>query len=148
MEDFKQELEQLFDEMIRQIRLFKKKTYSPAFLRAYDQYRELFSRISIWCADAEEEEIASLARIIPEYAYQKIQRLSKRDKEKFALNFNLTMVVYIVPLFRYTKDPYCERITEQMVSSWNQMKVTKMEIGMSDFEKISSGFKKSWFFKK
>nr|WP_296262920.1 hypothetical protein [uncultured Merdimonas sp.] len=148
MEDFKQELEQLFDEMIHQIRFFKKKTYSPAFLQAYDQHQELLTRVSAWCAEAEEEEISSLAQIIPEYAYQKMQKLSRRDKEKFALNFNLTMVAYVVPLFRYTRDPYCEKITEQMVSFWNQKKVTKMEIGMSDYEKISSGFKKSWFFKK
>ena len=32
-----------------------------------------------------------------------------------------------------------------MVEKWNQKKVTKMEIGMSDYEKISSGFKRSWF---
>lgn len=31
VESLKQELEQMFDEMLRQIKLFKKKTYSPAF---------------------------------------------------------------------------------------------------------------------
>ena len=34
VESLKQELEQMFDEMLRQIKLFKKKTYSPAFLVA------------------------------------------------------------------------------------------------------------------
>ena len=46
MEELKQELEQLFDEMIHKIQLFKKKTYSPAFLEAYQDHRDLFSRIS------------------------------------------------------------------------------------------------------
>ena len=44
MEELKQELEQLFDEMIHKIQLFKKKTYSPAFLEAYQDHRNLFSR--------------------------------------------------------------------------------------------------------
>lgn len=147
MEDLRQELEQLFDEMIRQIRLFKKKTYSPAFLQAYDQYQELFGRIAAFCADARDGEMAALAQVIPEYADQKMQKFSKRDREKFALNFNLTMVVYIVPLLIHTRDPYCEKLAEQMVAAWNKKKVTKMEIGMSDYEKISSGFKKFWFFR-
>ena len=50
MEELKQELEQLFDEMIHKIQLFKKKTYSPAFLEAYQDHRNLFSRISAACS--------------------------------------------------------------------------------------------------
>ena len=132
VESLKQELEQMFDEMLRQIKLFKKKTYSPAFL-------------SSCCADMGEEALTEFAEIIPEYAFQKIQKFSKRDQEKYALNFNLAMVVYVVPLFIHTRDPLCEKLAEMMVEKWNQKKVTKMEIGMSDYEKISSGFKRSWF---
>ena len=142
VESLKQELEQMFDEMLRQIKLFKKKTYSPAFLRAYDSYRELLSGVSSCCADMGEEALTEFAEIIPEYAFQKF---SKRDQEKYALNFNLAMVVYVVPLFIHTRDPLCEKLAEMMVEKWNQKKVTKMEIGMSDYEKISSGFKRSWF---
>lgn len=145
VESLKQELEQMFDEMLRQIKLFKKKTYSPAFLRAYDSYRELLSGVSSCCADMGEEALTEFADIIPEYAFQKIQKFSKRDQEKYALNFNLAMVVYVVPLFIHTRDPLCEKLAEMMVEKWNQKKVTKMEIGMSDYEKISSGFKRSWF---
>ena len=145
VESLKQELEQMFDEMLRQIKLFKKKTYSPAFLRAYDSYRELLSGVSSCCADMGEEALTEFAEIIPEYAYQKIQKFSKRDQEKYALNFNLAMVVYVVPVFIHTRDPLCEMLAEMMVQEWNQIKVTKMEIGMSDYEKISSGFKRSWF---
>ena len=140
VESLKQELEQMFDEMLRQIKLFKKKTYSP-----YDSYRELLSGVSSCCADMGEEALTEFAEIIPEYAFQKIQKFSKRDQEKYALNFNLAMVVYVVPLFIHTRDPLCEKLAEMMVEKWNQKKVTKMEIGMSDYEKISSGFKRSWF---
>src|SRR5699024_12809580 len=54
MEELKQELEQLFDEMIHKIQLFKKKTYSPAFLEAYqdrseEHTSELQSRFDLVC---------------------------------------------------------------------------------------------------
>lgn len=101
--------------------------------------------MSSCCADMGEEALTEFAEIIPEYAFQKIQKFSKRDQEKYALNFNLAMVVYVVPLFIHTRDPLCEKLAEMMVEKWNQKKVTKMEIGMSDYEKISSGFKRSWF---
>ena len=120
VESLKQELEQMFDEMLRQIKLFKKKTYSPAFLRAYDSYRELLSGVSSCCADMGEEALTEFAEIIPEYAFQKIQKFSKRDQEKYALNFNLAMVVYVVPLFIHTRDPLCEKLAEMMVEKWNQ----------------------------
>ncbi|HJB86973.1 MAG TPA: hypothetical protein H9766_06395 [Candidatus Dorea faecigallinarum] len=145
MEELKQELEQLFDEMIHKIQLFKKKTYSPAFLEAYHDHRDLFSRISAACSGEEAIPSSELAEVIPEYAYQKMQKFSRRDREKFALNFNLTMVAYIVPLFMYTRDPVCEKLAEDMTLSWNQKQVTKMEIRVSTYEKIAAGFKKSWF---
>ena len=49
----------------------RKKTYSPAFLRAYDSYRELLSGVSSCCADMGEEALTEFAEIIPEYAFQK-----------------------------------------------------------------------------
>ena len=123
----------------------RKRPIVRLFLRAYDSYRELLSGVSSCCADMGEEALTEFAEIIPEYAFQKIQKFSKRDQEKYALNFNLAMVVYVVPLFIHTRDPLCEKLAEMMVEKWNQKKVTKMEIGMSDYEKISSGFKRSWF---
>ena len=54
-------------------------------------------------------------------------KFSKRDQEKYALNFNLAMVVYVVPLFIHTRDPLCEKLAEMMVEKWNQKKVTKMK---------------------
>lgn len=145
MEEFRQDLELMFDDMLHKIPLFKKKTYSPAFLQAFEQYRGLLGKISDQCAREGAEKADALASVIPDYALQKMQKLSRRDQEKFSLNFNLAMVAYVVPLFLYPRDPECEKLAEKMVSEWNAAKVTKMEIRLSTYEKIAAGFKKSWF---
>lgn len=148
MEKTKDNLEKLFDDMLRQINQFKRKTYSDAFLKGYDSHKEVFENIIGECSRREsaEQEILldELSAVIPDYAQDKMEKFSKRNKEKYSLNFNLAMVVYIVPMFVYTKDPFCNQIAEKMVARWNENKVTNMKIRKSDFERIDGGFKKKW----
>ena len=49
VESLKQELEQMFDEMLRQIKLFKKKTYSQLFACIRQLPGAVFRRVFLLC---------------------------------------------------------------------------------------------------
>ena len=87
MEDTKKALESLFDEMLGNIKYFKKKSYHSLFESLYEGHKELFATIARKCEGAEEEDkeglIEELASVIPEYAYLKMQEVPKRKKEMF-----------------------------------------------------------------
>lgn len=144
MEETAKELEQLFDEMLKQIPRFKRKTYADAFLESYEARKELFVQIASEVSDNDEEKILQFASAIPDHAEEVMHQFSKKEREKYSLNFNLTMVVYVIPMFLYTREPGCEKIADQMIELWNSRKITNMTIGKSDFEGISKGFKGKW----
>lgn len=144
MEETAKELEQLFDDMLKQIPRFKQKTYADAFLEGYESRKELFERIASETSEDEEVMISQLASVIPNHAEEMMNRFSRKEREKYSLNFNLTMVVYVIPMFLYTRQPDCEKIADSMIEIWNSRKITNRSIGKSDFEGISKGFKGKW----
>lgn len=147
MENIKRDLEQLFDEMLEQVKFFKRKTYDGIFKSCYNKYGKTIDAMGTLCGEASEEErdalVEQLAFIIPEYASGKMQYLSKSRKERQAVDFNMNMAVYIVPLFTYTHNQYCERVAERMVLVWNEKEVTSLTLGQSGYDDIAGGFKRS-----
>lgn len=144
MEETTKELERLFDDMLKLIPKFKQKTYADAFLKGYESRKDLFERIVSEVAGGEEATVLRLASVIPDHAEEMMNKFSKKEREKYALNFNLAMVVYVVPMFLHTREPACEKLADTMIEVWNSRKITKMAIGKSDFERISKGFKGKW----
>lgn len=148
MEDTKKALESLFDEMLGNIKYFKKKSYHSLFESLYEGHKELFASIARMCEEAKEEDkeglIEELASVIPEYAYLKMQEVPKRKKEMFSVDYNMAMAVYIIPLLTYSRDPECERIADRMVELWNKKQITSMKLGRSSFEDIAGGFRKGF----
>ena len=133
MNDIKKSLEDLFDDMIKNIQFFKKTSYHSVFKEKYEENRELFLSLSSFVDAAEESKkdriIKELATVIPDYARGKLASLSKRQKEISAIDYNMTIVVYIIPMLLYDHHPVNEAIADQLVSIWNETKVTGMEIG-------------------
>lgn len=145
MADIKRELEELFDHMHEQNSLFKRKTYADVFVREYEEHRNIFDMIILQCQQAGESEKADMingfASVIPDYIERKMMTYSKRVREKHSLDYNMTMVVYIIPMFLYTKNADCEKIAENIITQWNDRKITNMTIGKSDFDSLLQGFK-------
>ena len=54
MEDTKKALESLFDEMLGNIKYFKKKSYHSLFESLYEGHKELFASIARMCEEAKE----------------------------------------------------------------------------------------------
>lgn len=146
MEDTRKELEALFDEMLGNIKYFKKKSYQSVFEKSYEKYSRLFENLQFYCEELAEQKdrdevIRDTASVIPDYAIRKLKDIPKHKKATLSIDYNMTMAVYIIPMFTYQGLPENERIAEQMVKLWNEKKVTGNNIQMSTYEKIEGGFK-------
>ncbi|MGN1167632.1 MAG: CFI-box-CTERM domain-containing protein [Lachnospiraceae bacterium] len=152
MEKIDERLISLFEEMMTHTKEFRKKSYEGVFKKGFSEYKELPEEIRDAIVNAPEEEREVLtehfANVIPEYAYQRIQEEKKTQKkrvvERNEVDYNINMVVYVVPILNYTKDPNCEAVAKRMIELWNEKKVTSMEISYSNYESIESGFGKKF----
>lgn len=148
MEETRKALEELFDEMLEGIRYFKKKTYEDFFKEAYDRHRSLIMSLPALCEEQEADEeqvIRELAAVIPAYVKQKSQEMSKKQKSRAGMDYNLTMAVYVVPMLCYQRVPVNERIAGRMVELWNETEVTEYTLLKSEFDQIAGGFRKKLF---
>lgn len=145
-ETIRNNLEQLFEEMVVETPKFKAKSYESVFMNCYEKYEKTFEELENLCADAAEEErmelVKEAAGVIPDYARGKMQALPKRKKEGAKIDYNLSMAVYVVPAMNYGRNKYCPEIAKEMVRLWNEGDVTTLKLGNATYEDISSGFKR------
>ena len=56
------------------------------------------------------------------------------------MKYNLGMVTYVIPMFRYDRMDACEEIVDCMIERWNDHDL-ELKISKSEFEQIQGGFK-------
>ena len=115
-------LNDLFDQIIPISGDFNKKTYADSFKNAYEKYKPLFTEIAQECENSEDrqEEIEEIAAVLPDRMREVLdQESSKRKKENVLMKYNLGMVTYVIPMFRYGRMDACEEIVDCMIERWN-----------------------------
>ncbi len=145
MEETQKKLEEFFDEMVKSMKYFKKKSYEQFFKDTYTKYRDLITSLPALCEGEEEkakEALEELAAAIPMYARSKFLDVPKRKREPAGIDYNMAMAVYVVPMLVYQHDPVNERIAGRMVEIWNESQVTGLPLQKSDYEQIAGGFRK------
>lgn len=146
MNQIREELIALFEEMLPRVKDFNKASYNNIFEVGFEKYKHIVFGIAEMCKDMTlqemEEQMSAYAKILPEYALEKKQSMSKKEFEKEEVNFNMNMAVYVVPILTYTKDRSCEDMAKKMVDVWNELKISKLTLGYSSYESIAGGFKK------
>lgn len=143
LEALQQKLIDFFVEMQDYRQFFKRKLYADTFKECYEKHRGLVADIAEACekADDQEKAVETLAGAIPDYAHGQIESVkSKNKKEGLQIDYNMTMVTFVIPVLDYAKNVYCSRVIDRMVARWNEPPVT-MKISRSDFESLQSGFK-------
>lgn len=139
-------LQEMFDEMLTHVKEFRKKTYNEVFEAGYSKYRADLVELEGLLACEEEPEkamlIERLAQVLPSYAYEKIQEKSKKEKERMGVDFNINMVVYIVPFINYSKNEECIKLAHRIVELWNEKKINSLTLSYSTYEEIAGGFRK------
>lgn len=140
----KKELTALFDEMLVHGKEFKRKSYANVMEDAKKRYEHTVDAIiRCYAAVSEEEKGAlteELARVIPEHAYEKMQSVKKRSRERISVDYNMNMAVYVVPILNYSRQRDCLALTERMVELWNEKGITNMHLMHSTYDDIAGGF--------
>ena len=146
MKKIENELIIMFDDMLKQLPGFNRKTYEDKFKDAYAKYAGVMADITEACEGLSGEEldakIDAISSILPLYAKEKLSKLKKSQKDRKEVDYNMTMVVYILPMIAYARETYCFRVSERIVEIWNQEKVSSLTLSSSTFEQINGGFKK------
>ncbi|MCP1101668.1 hypothetical protein M2454_001497 [Aequitasia blattaphilus] len=150
MEIIKTTLKEFFDENLGEIGNFKKKSYDDAFKGMMEKYRPKLIAFNSYFEELPEEEreaaIEEISLVIPEYAYEKINRETKRKKDSLAIDYNMTMAVYVIPGIFQLENPYWNQVAKKTVEEWNKKEVTSLNLSESRYETITSGFKKKLCF--
>ena len=119
---------------------FHKKTYSSDIEELKRTERELMGRIAETC-DESEDSLNEIADYLPQYVCDQLGQIaSKRKREIPALDYNMNMVSYFVPLMGEIPSPRAKEFTQKMVEIWNE-KMPAYKIGQSTVAGIESGFK-------
>lgn len=140
-------LKKLYDDSLDLLNMFKRKTYAETFQILYRGNQECLNVLAEACSeDADREELEAYARVIPEYAKEKLDGISsKRKKERFFADYNMTMAVYVIPLVNYSvfhnKRDQGNPLTVRMIEIWNELPVTGYTLSESSYDLIQSGFK-------
>lgn len=143
MKEYTELLPQLFEEMLGQIKYFKKKTYQDLFESLFEKHRPLMDALQK-SYESEEGFLDRTAGIIPDYAQEKLSHLSKRKREVQMVDYNMSMAVYLIPLLKYSRQEGPARLAREMVVRWNEKNMMPLILRESSYEEISGGFKKGF----
>jgi len=137
--ELKQRLEELLE--VAKTYRFSKKEYETTFNAAYATYRDLFDALAAACEESEEA-ITELAAVLPAVLKKELETLtSKRKREGVQMDYNTTVVTYVIPLLDYNKDPNLDKLIDAFIEQWNASGTGTMLIGRASFTDIQKGFK-------
>lgn len=144
MNYIKEQLISLYDDMFEKIDKFNRLSYNDIFLEAFHKYEALVESINELLEDTPKEDrkavIDELAYVLPVYVKNKVDKLSRKEKNSMEVNHNTNMAGYVLPIITYTQENYCEKFAKRTVEIWNEMKVTSLNLGYSTYEVIVKGF--------
>lgn len=133
----------LFDDAMEKVGAFRKKTYEEAFRNLYDEYKDLVESLLAFCSESTDgKNLKAAAAVIPEYAQEKMKDASKREQKKLAMDMNLVMAVYVVPMITYTRSQTGDQLAVEMVHLWNERNITGLILSKSSYEAVAQGFHK------
>lgn len=146
MDKIKAQLISLYDEMFEKVDKFNKTSYNNIFLDAFRKYEDLIDYMENYLEDIpkteRKEAIDEIAHILPVYVKPKVDNLSEKQIKSLEINYNMNMVIYVLPVLTYSHENYCEKVAKRTVDVWNDMRVTSLNLGYSTYESIAGGFKK------
>ena len=146
MNKIKEQLILLYDEMFEKVDKFNKQSYNNIFLNAFRKYEDLVEGITDLLEDTPKEDrkniIDELASVLPVYVKDKVSNLPQKEIRSLEVNYNMNMVIYVLPVITYSHENYCEKVAKRIVEIWNEMNVTSLNLSFSTYESIAGGFKK------
>lgn len=133
----------LFDEVTSKDMKYSKTEFPAAFEKIHKRYADVFAKINKMIEESsEKEELATeIASYIPDYVESKVDmKQSKRKLETIFVDYNMKLVIFILPMFNYEYTEEGKLVSERLVSIWNER--FPANIGNSGYDQINEGFKK------
>ncbi len=123
---------------------FQKRTYESDIEEMKSAHAGILTDVAKAC-EGTDEELLEVASYVPDYVSGELAAIeSKRKREIAALDYNMNMVSYFVPLMGEAPSLMAKEMTQKMVELWNE-KMPEYKIGHSTVSSIQGGFKKGIF---
>lgn len=135
----------LYDDMEKNIKLFKRDSYEDTFAEYYNKNRALFDRVTAILREYENEEdtaaLEEIAGAVVGAAGACLDAVPNRiGKENAQINLNMITVIYVLPTICGIKEKRAEELAETVCKQWKAA-FRGNNIKASDFKTIQSGFK-------
>lgn len=136
---------ELYEDMEKDMQLFKRESYQDNFVDYRERNREIFDEMTRLLRENEDAEgqsvLREIARAVVYAALEKKKASRSRiNKESEQLNLNMITVVYVIPGIRAIKEKRAEELSEVLCEEWSQF-FKGNHIKPSDFQSIQDGFK-------
>lgn len=125
---------------------FKKSTYEEMFKAYYNNHLYVIEGIEkAYCVTADKEAFINMAASdFVGRAKEVIEAIPKKSKKDDQLiQFNMALVIYILPVFLEYHGGCSKVLVDTIVDSWNNS-FEKANISACSFDVINGGFKRRW----
>ncbi len=131
----------LYEKTRKSAEKFHKRTYHTEIEQLKEEEQELLELVKEQIEDSEES-MQGVAACVPEYVSELLAEIhSRRKREQSAIEYNMAMAAFFVPLMGEIHSPKTKAFTEAIVSRWNQ-NMPENKIGHSTVADIEQGFRK------
>jgi len=141
-DDFIQMIERIEDPM----KNFKKNTYEDLFKGYYNNNLYIIEAIEkAYCVTTDKEQFMNrVTDDMVSRAVENLAQVTKKNKaEERLMQYNMALVLYIMPAFVEYKGMSSQMFTSMLVEKWNG-NFDKTNIKPSSFELINGGFRRRW----
>lgn len=125
---------------------FKKKLYTEAFQRLYQEHLPTFDALEqgYQIVIDKEQYLTNMANALAEAAVQRIEGCKRRNqKERVMMDLNLTMAVYVFPMILEYKGQSSRPLVDKILEAWKR-EFPKTNLQAADYEYIEQGFHKKY----
>lgn len=135
-------LTSLFDEVVNREGKYLRLEFTKLYDKFYKKYESVFSEIrtEMSSASKREEKAEEIASYIPNYIEERFQGMLKRKKDVLLVDYNMKLVMFVLPMLNQMDPENGQVISEKLVSIWN--KTFGTSIGNTEYNQINVGFKK------
>jgi len=126
--------------------MFKKDSYSNSFDVRYKEMEPFLMRLEQAYNDAEDKEafLTELGAAPAFAAKSSLDAIKKKHlRETQLMEYNFTMVTFVLPVILKYKADYVEPLTDSIVLKWAET-FPKYKIQKATYEDINSGFRRKW----
>ena len=122
---------------------FKRETYPDAFQEMYKKNYDTLDQIEkLYTIEEGEEILREVCTSMIEEVNKELQTLGKKSAvDRRMMDYNMAMAVYVLPAILEYKGQSSEKLSLELMNSWNQS-FKNGNLGRASFEEINAGFRR------